>query len=120
MRTVLVAMIFALSGCASQILESYVGKSVNEPILDYGPPTHVLELDNHTRAYQWKVDASGAMPIYTPTSATAYGPSGVTTVTGSTTTWVPYSNTCIYTLLAQPNGKDWVVTGYRKPSLDCE
>lgn len=106
MRLSVLVLFFALAGCASQIMESYIGKPITEPILDYGPPINVLDLDANTRAYQWKVDASGAVPIYAPNATVA--------------TWIPYSNTCVYTLLAQPSGKNWVVTGYRKPTFDCE
>ena len=40
---------FALSACATDIMQGYVGKSVQEPILDYGPPTNVVELDDGRR-----------------------------------------------------------------------
>ncbi|MEO1950534.1 MULTISPECIES: hypothetical protein [Thioclava] len=120
MKRVLIAFFMVLSGCASQIMDSYVGKSISEPVLDYGPPMNVLDLPDGSRAYQWKMSDSGAVPIVTPTTSTVYGPAGLATVSGSQTNWVPYSKTCVYTLLAKPNGKDWVVTGYRKPTFNCE
>lgn len=119
MRKVLF-LAFFLSGCASQILESYVGKSVTEPILDYGPPSNVLELANGKRAYQWAVTNSGVMPMSSPTTVTAYGSGGYATAYGTSTTYIPYSNDCIYTLFASQKGKDWIVEGFRRPTLDCE
>lgn len=110
----------ALSGCASQIMESYVGKSVKEPILDYGPPANVVELEDGRRAYQWRLTQSGAMPMSSPTYATVYAGGRVATAYGSTTTYVPYSQDCVYTLTARQQGGRWIVDGYRRPTLGCE
>jgi hypothetical protein len=121
MKTALiVAMAIVLSGCASQIMESYVGKSVQEPILDYGPPVNVMQLEDGRRAYQWRLTQSGAVPVSSPSYATAYGSGGMVTAYGSTTTFVPYSQDCVYTLTAREQGGRWIVDGYRRPSLACE
>jgi hypothetical protein len=109
-----------LAGCASQILESYVGKSIYEPMLDYGQPASVIDLPNGQRAFQWKITQSGAIPIYTPTTSQIYGPGGWATVTTTTTSYSPYSSTCLYTLIGERREGDWVVVGFRKPTLMCE
>jgi len=109
-----------LAACASEIMQGYVGKSITEPMLDYGRPTAVFDLPDGTRAFQWSIDSTGAIPITSPTTATAYGSAGWATITGTETTYVPYSQSCNYTLLAKPNGNDWVVVGFRKPQLMCE
>ncbi len=114
------AVAFFLAGCASQILESYVGKSIQEPILDYGPPTNIVELEDGRRAYQWRIDSSGYIPISTPTIATSSGPYGVTTTTVNSSTLVPFSEQCLYTLTATEKGSRWIVDGFRKPSFACE
>lgn len=111
---------FCVSGCASQILSSYVGGSIEEPILDYGPPVNVLELSDGRRAYQWRIAQSGVVPMSSPSTATVYGSGGYATAYGTTTTYVPYSQDCTYTLTATRQGNQWIVDGYRQPSLMCE
>ncbi|EBA02685.1 hypothetical protein RB2150_00959 [Rhodobacterales bacterium HTCC2150] len=101
-------------------MSNYVGKSIQEPILDYGPPVNVVDMNDGKRAFQWSITHSGAVPIYTPQTATVYGVGGPATVNYSTTTYSPYSQTCLYTLIAVQQGKDWVVEGFRKPNLMCE
>ena len=112
--------VLALAGCASEQLASYVGKPVTEPILDYGPPTSVLELGENRRAYQWARVNSGVVPITSPSYSTVYGPGGVATVNTTTTSYIPYSENCVYTLTATRSGDAWIVDGYRKPTLACE
>jgi hypothetical protein len=121
MRGFYIFVLFVLlTGCASEVLKSYVGKSVTEPILDYGPPTNVVELEEGHRAYQWAKTNSGIIPITTPTTTNIYGSGGYATAYSTSTNYVPYSNNCIYTLTAVRNGKDWVVDGFRPPSFECE
>lgn len=100
----IIPVLMFLASCASQMLESYVGKSITEAELDLGPPVNVVELGADRRGYQWAVTNSDYVPIVTPT----------------TTTYLPYSTDCIYTLLASKRGSDWIVDGFRKPSLECE
>lgn len=114
------AAAFLLSGCASQIMQSYVGGSIQEPILDYGPPTNVLDLEDGRRAYQWRITSSGAMPVTSPTTATVYGSAGYATAYGTSTTYVPYSQECLYTLTAVQQGERWIVDGFRDPGFWCE
>lgn len=115
-----IAAVMLLGACASQILESYVGKSVTEPILDYGPPSSVVELPDGRRAFQWARTNSGVIPVTTPTTATVYGSGGYATAYATTTDYIPYSNDCVYTLIAVRSGADWVVESFRKPTLSCE
>jgi len=118
--TLLALTIASLTGCASDIMAGYVGKSIMEPMLDFGRPNDVFDLGDGRRAFQWKIDASGVIPISTPTYTTVYGPNGWATVTTTSTNYVPYSNQCVYTMTAQKSGNDWIVDGFRKPSLACE
>lgn len=111
---------FILAGCASQIMEGYVGKSITEPMLDYGKPTSVFDLPNGQRAFQWNINNNGVMPITTPTTSTIYGTNGWASVTTNQTNYVPYSNNCVYTLMGEQRGDDWIVVGFRQPRLDCE
>ena len=109
-----------LAACASQIMEGYVGKSITEPMLDYGRPTSVFDLPDGRRAFQWQITDSGYTPISTPSTSTIYGNGGWATVTTTDTNYVPYSQTCLYTLFGKPRGKDWIVVGFKKPGLMCE
>lgn len=101
-------------------MQGYVGKSIQEPILDYGPPANIVDLSDGQRAFQWQIESSGVVPISSPSTSTIYGSGGFATVSTTTTNYLPYSNSCLYTLLARPSGDDFVVTGFRKPRLGCE
>lgn len=118
--TALLLMAAALSGCASQILEGYVGKSISEPMMDMGRPENVIELSENRRAYQWRETNSDVIPITTPSTATIAGPGGWTSVTTTHTGYIPYTTDCLYTVTATKAGNDWIVDGFRKPSLECE
>ena len=120
MKILALASFLFLMGCASEIMASYVSKSINEPILDYGPPTHIVDLGNNKRAFQWKIDSSGLLPISTPTTSTIYTNGSVATVSSTTTSYIPYSDSCLYTLTAVKSGNDFIVDGFRKPRLGCE
>ncbi len=117
---ILFMFIFTLSGCASTIMEGYVGKDVREVVLDYGPPINALDLAGGQRAFQWKINSSFTTPIQSTTTSNIsrnwYTANTITT--GGQT----YSSSCIYTLLTKrsTNKDAWIVTGFRKPSLMCE
>ena len=110
-----------IAGCTSQILQGYVGQPVTEVILDRGPPVNVVELEEGRRAYQWAGKSGGFMPVTTPSSTTVFGPGGaVAIVPGTSTSYVPYSTNCVDTLYATRQGSEWIVEGFRQPSLECE
>ena len=109
-----------IAGCASQIMADYIGKSIREPILDYGPPINEVDLGGNRRAFQWRVDSSGYTAIYTPSTTTLYGMGSSYTAYTSSISYVPYSNSCIYTLTAIKQDNDYIVDGYRKPNFFCE
>jgi len=100
-------------------MEGYVGKPITEPILDYGPPSNVVELGPKRRAFQWKIDSSGVAPLTTPSSATIYTPTGSAWITSQSTTYVPYSKQCLYTLTATETDGVYVVDGFRQPKFSC-
>ncbi len=37
-------LLVALAGCASQIMEGYVGRDITDVMIDYGRPSNVIEL----------------------------------------------------------------------------
>lgn len=113
-----------LSGCASQIMKSYVSKDVREIMLDYGPPANAFDMGDGRRAFQWVMSSSYTMPTYANTtgSVSAYGNTAWvnsnTTISGGQ----QINSRCAYTLFAlwdqQRNG--WVVSDFKKPNLMCE
>ena len=44
--------ILILSGCASQIMNSYVGNDVREVMVDYGTPANAFDMGDGRRAFQ--------------------------------------------------------------------
>jgi hypothetical protein len=147
-KSILVGFIFLislfLSGCASKIMESYIGRDVRTAVLDYGPPQNAIDMGDGTRAFQWIMRKSYKQPTYISSTGNAYTYGtgyGYSSGYGSnryyrgnynTTTWMN-SNTvitggnvihskCIYTIFAKWNEKrkGWIVTGYKKPPLACE
>jgi hypothetical protein len=113
-----------LAGCASQIMQSYVGKDVREVMLDYGAPSNAFDMGEGRRAFQWVIRSSYAVP------ATATTTGSVNTV--GSTSWVNSDTTisggqtinskCLYTMFARwsDGTKGWVVTDFKKPNLMCE
>ncbi|MCV2881991.1 hypothetical protein [Actibacterium sp. XHP0104] len=119
LRIVAVAVAFFVSGCASQIMESYVGKDITEVIVKYGPPMNMLEMPDGRKAFQWRVDSNVVLPSTTTYNATTYG--NVTTGYATTTGGYVGSSRCVYTLYAKENAQDsFTVIGYEKPTLMCE
>ena len=104
MKAFVFVVLLALASCTSQAMNGYIGGSITEPILDCGPPINILELDDGRRAYQWNVITSGYVPVSGP----------------GTTTYVPYSDSCIHTLTARKVGDDYIVDGYRRTSFFCD
>ncbi len=121
--TVLI-LIFVLGGCASQIMESYVGKDVREVMLDYGPPANAFDMGDGRRAFQWVIGSSYTTPVSATTtgSVNTYGSTSWvnsnTTITGGQT----INSKCVYTLFGQWNEdrKGWLITDFKKPNLMCE
>lgn len=113
-----------LAGCASQIMQGYVGKDVREVMLDYGPPANAFDMGDGRRAFQWVQNSSYTTPTYANTTATAT-PAGYTTWVNSNTQITggqTINSQCIYTLFARwdDTADGWTVVGFRKPSLMCE
>lgn len=124
-------ILLILTGCATEIMKSYVGKDINEAVFDYGPPVNIIEMSKGKRAYQWTDKATMVVhgATYSSGSATGstsiYGNHASTMINGSGSSYTTPSfideETCYYTLFAeQSNGESWIVTGFRKPRFECE
>ncbi len=122
MKKILPALLFIvalIAGCATTIMEGYVGKPITEVVLDYGPPVNFLDIEQGRRAFQWRIDSSGYIPMTTPSNGSIYGAGGYASYTSTTTTYVPYEQSCLYTMTATWSGETWVVDGFRQPRLGC-
>lgn len=138
--TIIMTMTALLSACASGIMQGYVGKDINEAIMDYGPPDNIIELSDGRRAYQLVRGKTTTLPSMSHTTTHDYGNAGITgQTTGNrfnasvNTSGTSFSNTinsgsttvegrCVYTLIARfhADNKTWIVEDFRKPSLICE
>lgn len=111
------AMAF-LSGCASDMMKSYIGQPVESVIIDYGPPIAVLELGQGERAYQWRKISTNVVSGSTSgeTRDTRHG----TRYEETTTPGYVQEQECFYTFYARSSGGRWFVTNFRQPKLECE
>jgi hypothetical protein len=110
-----------LAGCAPPVLDKYMGRSIVDPMLDFGKPDEVFDLADGRRAFQWEVERQGTRPSPRPVIGVGIGVGGggwgnVTTVG---TSYESYTISCRYTLIGTPRGSDWVVTGQRQPEPGC-
>jgi len=124
-RLPLIAFVALLvSGCASQIMNSYVGKDVRDAMLDYGPPANAFDMSDGRRAFQWAMQQSYTAPVSATTTSyvNSSGPtawvSSNTTIHGGQT----INSHCIYTIFGRWDeaNKGWTITGYKKPKILCE
>ncbi len=117
--------LLALGGCASGIMRGYMGKSLQEAMLDYGPPANAFDMPDGSRAFQWVMSST----YVTPTTVTQYGtarPGGFGSVDWSSRTSIQggqaITGTCIYTMLARWDdaANTWVFYDFRPPRVMCE
>ncbi|GAB1395228.1 hypothetical protein MASR1M60_33940 [Rhodocyclaceae bacterium] len=120
----LLVIFAALTGCASQIMQGYVGKDVREVMLDYGSPANAFDMGDGRRAFQWVIGSSYTTPVSAKTTGnvnaigrTAWVNSN-TTITGGQT----INSQCLYTMFGRWNesAQGWFVTDFKKPNLMCE
>lgn len=128
-KTLCVALAFlALSGCATSIMQGFVGQPLQAAMVQYGPPSNIFDMDDGRRAFQWKISESGYIPAVSNTYSTAniYAPPGAfATIQGNSTTTTTggygFQQTCLYTMFAKMDeaSKSWRFVGFAKPSLKC-
>lgn len=119
MKKIAFLTIILLSGCASEVMKTYVGKDITEVFMDYGPPAGAIDLPDGRRAFMWTDVQTMTMPATTTYSGIQNGrwvSGNATTYGGGTSSWE-----CVYTFMGQRNGKgSYTVVGIRQPSLECE
>ncbi|WP_188131290.1 hypothetical protein [Mesorhizobium sp. NFR06] len=117
-KALLASVLLMVSACASDIMKNYVGQPVESVVLDYGPPTTIVELGRGERAYQWRkistnvVSGTSSGEVHNTKHGTEYE---VTETPGSVE-----RQECFYTFYARASGGRWFVTNFRKPKLECE
>lgn len=114
----------ALTGCATNIMEGYVGQPLQAGIARYGPPEVVFDMPDGRRAFQWRMESSYTTPVQTYGSANIYAPPGAfatvnyqqTQYGGDTSVQV-----CRYTMYArwQETQNAWIFESFEKPPLMC-
>ncbi|WP_255010442.1 hypothetical protein [Roseovarius sp. M141] len=116
------AVAAVLMGCAPPVLDKYMGRSIVDPMLDFGQPDEVFDLADGRRAFQWQVEKHGMRPSPRPVIGVGIGVGrgGWGNVTTIGTSYESYTTSCRYTLIGTPRGDDWIVTGQRKPAPGCE
>ncbi len=110
-----------LMGCAAPVLDKYMGRSIVDPMLDFGQPAEVFDLPDGRRAYQWEVDKQASRPSPRPVIGVGIGVGrgGWGNVTTIGTSYETYTKTCRYTLIATRRGTGWIVTDQRNPAPGC-
>ncbi|MGF6160131.1 hypothetical protein M2267_005409 [Ensifer sp. KUDG1] len=107
-----------LAGCASDTMKTYIGQPVESVIIDYGPPTNILELGWNERAYQWRKIS---------TNVVSGSSSGEIRDTRRGMRYEEYSTPgyveeqeCFYSFYARMQQGRWYITNFRQPKLECE
>ena len=107
-----------LASCASDTMKTYIGQPVESVIIDYGPPTNILELGWNERAYQWRKIS---------TNVVSGSSSGEIRDTRRGMRYEEYSTPgyveeqeCFYSFYARMQQGRWYITNFRQPKLECE
>jgi hypothetical protein len=120
----LLAFALGVSACASQIMSRYVGQTLQEAMIDYGPPANAFDMPDGSRAFQWVMTSTYVMPT-TVTNSGSVTPIGNTAIWSQQTQITggqPISSACAYTMIARWDEMQnaWVFTEYRRPRMMCE
>jgi hypothetical protein len=116
--TLAIAAAVFLAGCQSDVMKGYVGQPLESVIIDYGPPTSVIELGRGQRAYQWSKISTNA--VAGSTSGEYRDTRRGTRYEETTTPGYVEEQECFYTFYATRSEGRWYITNFRKPKLECE
>ena len=61
-----VLLSFILLGCASQIMNDFVGKPISIVVSQYGFPAGSYDIDKDTRAFVWQMNQTVIIPVTCP------------------------------------------------------
>lgn len=118
MKRLIVFMALALTACASDIMQGYVGRDVTAVIATYGQPYRQFDLPDGRVAYQWRIVEFSARPHETY----YYEETSGRRVTGQISRYDGYlaPETCYYTFYTAVSGSSARIVGFERPSFDCE
>ncbi|MBW8743281.1 MAG: hypothetical protein JF628_02845 [Sphingomonas sp.] len=117
------ALIFGLTGCATDIMRGYIGRTPQDVMARYGRPDNVFDMPDGRRAYQW-LQISKSTSAGSEESRTRWVERRDGRRERVTTTQVnpPVSETkkCFYTMYAHrgPAG-DWIFDSFKEPEFGC-
>jgi hypothetical protein len=108
-----------LSGCASDIMQGYVGQSLETAMARYGPPDVQFDLPDGRRAFQW-IDINTTTSSGHATERVSRGRDGPKTHVDFTPASTTY-NRCFYTMYARYDQarRGWIFDGFEPPALGC-
>lgn len=111
-----------VSGCASSIMNGFVGQPIQQAMVKYGSPSNAFDMGDGRRAFQWTMRRNYTAPTLVSNRGSAY-PIGNnvwwtqnTTITGGQTS----TSECNYTMYGRWNGSAWMIEGFEKPRFMCE
>lgn len=109
----------ALTGCASDIMQGFVGQGLETAMAQYGPPDAQFDLPDGRRAFQW-VDINTSTSPGQIAEEVSHGPNGRRTQTELTPAATTY-NRCFYTMYARydPARRGWVFDSFEPPAFGC-
>ena len=113
-----VAIVLTLAGCASDIMKNYIGQPIESIVLDYGPPTAIIDVGQGERAYQWRKVSTNVVSG-SSSSEVRHTKHGTEYETTETPGYLERQE-CFYTFYARSSGGRWFVTNFRQPKLECE
>lgn len=117
-----------LTGCASQIMQSYVGQPVMAIIEDYGPPSAAYDTGKGTKTLIWSKRQTMVTGGSSYTTGNVYGYGNSASYFGTTHVTPPTVSNwdCNYVIYAKHTNKKlknpsgWTVTGFKQPNIMCE
>ncbi|MDX8442665.1 hypothetical protein [Mesorhizobium australafricanum] len=117
-KAFLAAALVSISACASDIMKTYIGEPVESVVLDYGPPTAVVDLGSGERAYQWRKISTNV--VSGTSSGEVHQTKHGTEYEMTETPGYVERQECFFTFYARASGGRWFITNFRKPKLECE
>lgn len=120
----LTALALVTAGCASTAMKGFVGQSLQQAMVRYGPPSNAFDMGDGRRAFQWATDSTITMP-------TTVQNSGTVIPIGNSATWTqhttisggqPITSHCVYTFYGRwsETADTWMIEGFEKPPYACE
>ncbi len=118
MKRLILFLTLAVTACASDIMQGYVGRDITAVIATYGQPYRQFDLPDGRVAYQWRIVEFSARPHETY----YYEEDNGKRVTAQITKYDGYvaPETCYYTFYTQVSGKSARIVGFERPSFECE